>query len=104
MNYEEALRLWGYKKLEDSLYKTESVENIDVRMNFNQGFNCCGGRDPECYCSMAESPSAEVIISGHTSRNRYVQHKIELEDFDFVKILGEIIEAGGGSINDKDHE
>jgi uncharacterized protein (DUF779 family) len=67
-------------------------------MEFNKGFACCGGSDPNCYCSLAESPSAEVRI--HGIRGGYpVTASISADDFDFAKVLGEIIDAADGSLS-----
>jgi len=97
MQYEEALREWGARKLE--AYSRKGVEvtrsSVDVAMNFNEGYACCGGSDPDCYCSFAESPSADVIITGYSSKGTRLTYSICASDFDFASILGEIVEAAG---------
>ena len=71
------------------------VGPITVRMNFDEGYACCGGTNDGCYCSFAESPSADVRISDVNGLYVTIDH----DDFDFAKILGEIIEAGGGTVS-----
>lgn len=102
MNYEDALKEWGARKLEAGwrFPKKHSIDRstVNVEMEFNEGYACCGGSDPHCYCSFAESPSANVVITGTgTDYNRY-NTSIDHWSFDFATILKEIVEAGGGSI------
>jgi len=100
MKYEDALKVWGYKKIKSQLAPPEAVlmEDIDVRMVFVKGYACCGGADPSCYCSLAESPRADVEIYAKTTTGRYIHHNIDLGDFDFIGTLEEILEAANGSI------
>lgn len=113
MQYEEALKRWGLDKLnttqqfvmtKSGSYGYEQVNlitgewpNVTVEMNFNEGYACCGGGDPECYCSLAESPSANVVIR-HPSGANYI---LDLDSFDFAKVLGEIVAAANGTVTDK---
>ena len=90
MQYEEALKRWGA----DILHRPDEWRDVHVRMNFEEGFACCGGSDPLCYCSFAESPRAEVIITSTTRSTR-----IDLEDFDFAEVLRQIVEIGKGSLS-----
>lgn len=84
-SYEEAVRLWGIAKLRESGYGVDDAAIVTVDFEFNEGYACCGGRDPDCYCSFAESPSASIAIkSGHMS------YEISSYSFDFVEILNEI--------------
>ncbi len=100
MHYELALKFWGHDKLKPQLKQSEKLvlNQIDVRMNFSQGYACCGGSNPDCYCSYAESPSAEVKISAYTNKGRYISYEIDLDSFDFATVLKEIVEAGNGNI------
>lgn len=70
-------------------------ETVVVATYFNEGFYCCGGSDPDCYCSLAEDPKAEVHISGYDVNYQYRMLTIGFEDFDFAKVLGEILEVNG---------
>jgi len=94
MNYESALKLWGKIKLESYGYKNIDANGVNVRMDFNEGYACCGGSDPNCYCSFAESPSAYVVIDSWSG-----SMNIDYDEFDFATVLKEIIEAADGSIN-----
>ncbi|KQO98442.1 hypothetical protein [Leifsonia sp. Leaf264] len=93
MSYEAALKQWGADKL-NRYGDTVDPADVTVTMNFETGYACCGGRDPGCYCSNATDPVAEVLVDGG-GRKRY---RIDLQDFDFVSVLAEIIEAGGGTV------
>lgn len=130
MQYSEALRRWGAARLEAHLEQdlpstgpTDGlidVESVTVRLDFNEGFACCGGRDEACACSYAESPRAAVAIEGRTSEPFRVRSfggservvaagwlvslDIEPDDFDFATVLGEIVTAGGGAIGGTPHE
>lgn len=106
MKYEEALKMWGAVKL--TTYNKVKVENIDlntitVEFEFDEGYACCGGSDPNCYCSFYESPSAKVVITGKRTdvgkRHQNLRHEIETYNFDFATILREICEAGQGNVS-----
>lgn len=95
MKYKEALKRWGKAKLEEVGCVSIILDLVHVQMIFNEGYACCGGRDESCYCSMAESPSANVMIrAGYSSR------EISAHDFDFVEILGEIVAIADGHVTD----
>ncbi len=103
MKYEDALKAWGYailvekRKDELRLYGHDGtpvdMDRVRVEMDFDEGFSCCGGTDPNCYCSYAQSPSANVAITD----GRY-RKEIPADEFDFAKVLGEIVAAGGGAV------
>ena len=100
MRYEDALKKWGALRLEASGSDLSvQLESVTVGFDFNAGYSCCGGRDPDCYCSFAESPSANVVISGESTKGNMLQVFISLEDFDFATVLMEIVRAGGGEIS-----
>ncbi|QOI67539.1 hypothetical protein SEA_BEUFFERT_164 [Streptomyces phage Beuffert] len=94
MQYEKALKTWGAKRL-STPRKTVNPDIVTVEMEFNEGYACCGGRDPNCYCSYAESPSANVVITAGK-----LKETINVEDFDFAEILGEIVKAADGAITE----
>lgn len=104
MQYEEALRLWGARRLEAVHSNNRWPVVIDptsvyVELNFNQGYACCGGTDPLCYCSFAESPSVTIEIKGWNDEyTRQYTDSISADQFDFVKFLGEVLEVSGGMI------
>lgn len=93
MNYEVALKRWGALQLGLDPDDTD-LDEIQVRMFWDEGYACCGGTDPGCYCSLAEPPRAEVRILGPDWRSKY----IDMDEFDFGRVLGQIVEAGGGHI------
>jgi uncharacterized protein (DUF779 family) len=109
MKYEDALREWGARRLEGLYGKDLIVDRstVTVDMEFDEGYACCGGSDPNCYCSFAESPRASVEISGKAINPKtgelykkgmpYI-YNINHYDWDFAKILGEIVDASGGQI------
>lgn len=93
MNYEDALQKWGGDKLREWYSDFKADNTVTVNFEFSEGNNCCGGTDPDCYCSLAESPSAEVFIVG-----RAFSRRINMQDFDFLTVLREIVEAGNGEV------
>jgi len=99
MHYEEALKAWGAKRLESIRGDTIDPATVRVRMNFREGFACCGGSNPECYCSLAESPSAHVEITGIGADGSMRIATIDYDEFDFAAILGEIVAAADGSVS-----
>lgn len=109
-SYEIALKTWGAKRLAavnklqmDEIIDTDTVK---VAMNFNEGFSCCGGSNPDCWCSYAESPTADVMITGEKvhetklGRRFSVYCRIDYDDFDFATVLKEIVLAGDGIITE----
>lgn len=100
MKYEEALREWGARRIEQNYNKIViDRSTVVVEMEFEPGYSCCGGRDPDCYCSFAESPSADVVVVGRQeSSNKTYRISIGQYEFDFAAILREIVDAGGGEV------
>lgn len=101
MHYEEALKLWGARRLTKATGYTVEPHTVHVRMVFTEGFPCCGGSNPDCYCSFATSPSANVAISGTDTKGRPQCTTIDADSFDFAEVLGEIVEAAGTIDNRK---
>lgn len=97
MQYEKALKLWGANKLNAHYAGRRGLiarpEDVRVEMTFDEGYACCGGTDPNCYCSFAESPSAQVTITAPGMRTDISHYQ-----FDFATILWEIVEAADGAI------
>lgn len=97
MNYDLAVKLWGASRLNQRYegYRegTFIPDTVTVTFDFNEGYGCCGGSDPECYCSLAESARAEVNIQGKSSDGNYGYSTISFEDFDLATVLREIFEA-----------
>ncbi|MFE7717547.1 hypothetical protein ACFU44_00725 [Nocardia rhizosphaerihabitans] len=100
--YEKALKLWGTAKLrEEHSYghtsrrpKTLKIDPDTVRvdLDFSEGYACCGGTDPHCYCSFAESPSCKVRITGRTIDGDSVSAEIGQYSFDFATMMREMSE------------
>ena len=87
MDYSEALGRWGAKI---AGLDPEIHEQITVDLVMNQGYACCGGRDPDCYCSFAESASMELTVS----RGRKIVYTNTY--FDFSTAVREILEVADG--------
>lgn len=102
MNYETVLAKWGEKKIRENWYRGTVLvidpETVQVTLVFDKGFACCGGSNPDCYCSLAESPRAEVSITARTFSGTPVYCKIEANDFDFTAMLRELVEVADGAI------
>jgi len=100
MNYQEALKRWGKVKLEEIGYKDLKLDTVDVQMEFDKGYACCSGRDESCYCSMAESPSADVRIIGYNKAYGTCSRYISIDDFNFVEVLAELVAVADGHITE----
>lgn len=103
MDYQQALQLWGAAQIEGQSFgrrkKKIDPATVTVVMDFNEGFACCGGTDPGCHCSFGESPSAKVKITGKEPGGMLIRSaEIDAADFDFAKVLAEIIAAGDGTL------
>lgn len=107
MKYDEALKVWGLLKLKESYWNREGSDwvedSVTVSLNFNEGYACCNGYNEDCYCSMAESPSASVAVRGYylagkTQQKTLAYVEISSYDFDFATVLKEICEAADGSV------
>lgn len=99
MHYEDALREWGAQQLEREYPKFMDRSSVQVSIEINPGFSCCGGRDPDCYCSFAESPSVYLEITGKNGIKRYstIKHHI-----DFGELLRELVAVADGTITNKE--
>ena len=71
MNYQEALKRWGAYKV-----GTEDWESIEVEFDFDSGWACCGGSDPDCYCSFAESASMQIVVYQNEKVNKYYNRRV----------------------------
>ncbi len=110
MQYEEAVKIWGAGLLccytcnrNDRARQDRGkakTETVTVTFDFNQGYACCGGTNPDCYCSFAESPSANLVITGKCECGMLMNYSLNAEDFDFVRTLGEIVDAGEGRLSE----
>lgn len=105
VQYEKALQLWGAKKLKDKYGSGFMVDlkTVEVKMDFDEGYQCgCHGNDPQCYCSLAVNPTARVLITGMCSQHNHTvflaQVTMDHYEFDFVQVLGEIVDAADGEV------
>lgn len=89
MQYEEAVNLWASRHL----VGRGVVQS--VRFELDPGYSCCGGRDPECYCSLAEGASLKADV---TVLSNGATRQVEICYLDMGEVLKEILsisEAGG---------
>lgn len=99
MNYEAALKLWGMTRIEQAYRVGINPDTVTVRFDFKEGYACCGGRNPDCYCSFAESPSANVVIEGRAvEQGGSYSYWISADEFDLAEVVKEIVIAGGGKV------
>lgn len=94
--YEQVLRLWGAQKLKEYYDEYDPhpisvvLETVQVGIDFNPGYACCGGRDPDCYCSYAESPSVNVVIHARSATGERLHYQIPGDAFDFFALMREL--------------
>lgn len=99
MKYEDALKKWGILKLGTHRNLGQFTEIVDVKvdMDFNEGYSCCNGSDPDCYCSFAESPSCNIAITGtgisKDGKSVRLGYNIDANDFDFATMIKELFEV-----------
>ncbi len=108
MDYQDALREWGARRLEaddatrragcdayelELFYPLESCpvdrSTVGVHMEFVPEDIVGNSMDTAAECS--------VSITGYSNRQHWVE--IDVEKFDFVEVLGEIVAAGGGRLD-----
>ena len=101
MKYEAALKLWGATKVAECYRMTVEdfvLDSVSVTFDFNEGYACCGGRDPDCYCSFAESPSADVVVDAERKAGGALRWSMDMASFDFATVLEELLIVGDGTI------
>jgi len=108
MNYQDALREWGARRLEaDDAASRARYDAYELELFYPLG-PCPVDRStvsvhmefvPEDIVGSSMDTSAEcsVRIAGYSNRQHWVQ--IDVEKFDFVEVLGEIVAAGGGRLD-----
>ena len=97
MNYEEALREWGKRKLASYRVDLSQVDpaSISVDFDLDPGYSCCGGSNPDCYCSFAEGASLEATVSYRETKARSRTKSLRCGYLDFGETLRELFEADG---------
>lgn len=118
MQYQDALREWGARRLEDADQDHNARlvligcagerqpglvvdrATVTVTFEFDAGYPCCAGTDEDCYCSMAQSPRADVLIKGEQAGvgGPVRMTTIPMDDFDFARVLGELVAAADGVV------
>jgi len=108
MDYQDALREWGARRLEADAAANRARDLAHGLEPLNTMEPCPVDRTsvhvqmefvPEDIVGSSMDTSAEcsVSITGYSNRQHWVQ--IDVEDFDFVEVLGEIVAAGGGRLD-----
>lgn len=94
LSYEDMVVRWGVAKL--SIYSgirgKFDPASVAVDFGVNEGFACCGGSDPDCYCSFAEAPYLKADITYRTLKGG--NGRITVTDLDFANTMREFIAAG----------
>lgn len=95
MNYGDALREWGARKIEERESAGVAVDRSTVRVNldFDEGHACA-----DASCSFARPPAAGIAVCGTDKNWRMYVASISAGDFDFAAVLGEIVAADGGTV------
>jgi hypothetical protein len=97
ISYEEAARRWGIEKLNayPAVRKNLDEDSVSVDFVMDEGYACCGGSDPDCYCSFAESPKLTAVVSYRVlGKSRGPKPSITLTYIDFAETLKEMFEVG----------
>jgi hypothetical protein len=98
MRYEDALKRWGAQRLAASARPFSEVDEstVHVEIEFEEGWS---DPDPGSYGSFDYSGHAWVEISGRDTAGKQLSPvQIDKYEFDFAKILGEIVAAGDGAV------
>jgi hypothetical protein len=94
MNYQEALREWGARRLQCAVPGAAPVDRDTVEVAFE-----FEGAHWYSELTMDEA-KARVRISGLSGIGVSVSTDISTDEFDFAAVLGEIVQAGGGTLDD----
>ncbi len=94
LTYEDAIKRWGIAKLND--YRPDikgkfDEASVSVSFEIDRGYSCCGGSDPNCYCSFAESPSMEAYVLYKDLKGK--SGTLEVAHIDFAETLREMLES-----------
>ncbi len=91
LTYEDAVRKWGATKLDgySNIRGKYDEASVSVDFELDSGYACCGGSDPNCYCSFAESPSMKAYVSYKSLKGR--TEKIVISYIDFAETLREVL-------------
>lgn len=89
MKYEDAVKKWGEKQL--GYAHVEYDEVLDVSFDMDPGYQCCGGRDPDCYCSFAESASLQADIR-FRRKGEVVSRTYTVRHIDMGETIKEVVE------------
>lgn len=96
--YDDAVSKWGITILQayPNIRKDLDESSVTVEFILNEGFSCCGGSNPECYCSYAETPSLKAVISYTLLKSSRSDRKLSIEysHLDFSDTLRELFEVG----------
>lgn len=59
MGFTESVEAWAKGKK----YVPQDAVKISLDTDIDPGYDCCGGSDPLCYCSLVESPSVRIQVT-----------------------------------------
>lgn len=98
MKYEDVLKYWGKDLLEKENPGYEiDLDSVWVEIETDPGYQCCGpgnGWDSGCYCSMAESPSSFINVTGRSPSGSYFSKSLS-KYMDFVDVIRELDQTAG---------
>lgn len=72
--YERRVRAVVQKRI-GSFGTVDPDAEVHITESFSEGYACCGGRDPDCYCSFVEPASHEVIVAAGQYSTTYYSDK-----------------------------
>lgn len=89
-SYDEQIVKWATKRY---CIEQGRVTSVKMTNEYNEGYACCGGTDPNCYCSFAESATMNLKVEVFQNSTRLEVDRIDMMYGDINKIIQEIFEA-----------
>lgn len=84
--FDEQLKVWAAIKYQIIL---QEIESVTLEQSYDEGYTCCGGTDPGCYCSMATGASLNLVVT-ITKKGRKPRHAHAHGDF--AEVLDQQVE------------
>lgn len=99
LTYDEAITEWGYRRLRQRYPKGQfERDSIAVSYEWDEGYQCCGGNDPYCCCSLAESPYNYVCVTAKRTDLKQPKVATIVDRYvEFDELVRELYAIGAGA-------